>query len=112
MAAVYDRSCRGVPSWNHSAQEHVVDLHAAVLDEVEAGGLGEAGGFFVGDTALEPHAFGAGGDGVAGDVGAVLGAAKDVDHVDRAGVGGGGREGGVALQAHHTRVVGVDGDDL
>src|SRR5829696_854078 len=66
-------------------QAGVLDLEAVVLDVGETGVLGDGAGLGAGDAELEPEGAGAAGDRLAGHLGGVLGAAEDVDDVDRLG---------------------------
>ena len=60
------------------AAEHVLDLEAAVLDEVDTRPAGDRAGLVAADAALEPQALGASRNRVAGDIGAKRGPAEDV----------------------------------
>jgi len=89
----------------------VLDLGAAVLDDVEAGGFGLGGGFVVADAELQPEDLGTDPDRGVGDGGDVGGFPEDLDHV------GGLRQGFEALvdgaaEDFLARVARVDGVDL
>ena len=86
----------------------VFDEEAGVLDNEEAGGVGFGGGFSVRNSLLEPERCGMDGNGGIGDGGNVLGAAKDVDNVDRAW---NILEASVGFFTEDFGLVGIDGDD-
>src|SRR5690606_5470795 len=87
----------------------VFDHEAAALDEVDHGVAGEFLRLGAGYAALEPDALGAGGDGIAGDIGAELRAAEDGNHVELPDRIGKSR---ITAPAEDLLVVGVDRDDL
>src|SRR5438067_1816499 len=84
---------RAIPMLNHQA---------AVLDEWNGGVGGEFHCLGGADAALQPDPLGTDCDGFTDDTGAMLGAAEDVDQIDRAGHFG---QRWITAQAQHGLVV-------
>ena len=84
------------------------DEEAGVFDDEEAGGTGFFGGGGVGDSLLEPEDSGADSDGGIGDGRDFIGAAEDVDDVNRIGDV---FEAGIGFFAQDFGFVGIDRDD-
>src|SRR6476661_3677761 len=85
----------------------VLDLHATVHHDLEAGGGRASRGVVVDNAKLHPQYLGADCNGVLGDGRDVGRLAKAVDDVDRFGYRA---QVGIALLAEHLGVPGVDGD--
>ena len=82
---------------------------ASVLDEIDAGLLGQSLRFIVADAALKPHPFGTNRNGRTHHVGAGVWPPENVHDIHRSGHL---LKGGVAGKAHHRVMFGIDGKDL